>query len=140
MAIDTNITDEAQGHVAKVTKRGQLVVAPLEFSEAYFQNLDVVLTAYNFAGPVTGKRFVITSITASGNKFIGTDGALVEIYEADAEDSLISTKDIYGLPIPKNGQLAITPLNLVINEGVFLNASVDDDDVYLTITGYYIDS
>ena len=32
----------------------------------------------------------------------------------------------------------VTGLNLVVSAGVYVNAKTSDDDVHMTITGYYI--
>ena len=34
--------------------------------------------------------------------------------------------------------LAIVPLNILVNKGVWLNAKTGDDDVHMTIMGYYV--
>jgi hypothetical protein len=139
MSVGTRITDgEGTTNEAKVTSRGQLVVAPLDFSEAYNTTLDATGTAYNLVIPKTGKRFVITAILAGGNFNIGVNGAQVELYEASAIDTTTVAKSIFIIPVSKNNVVPLSPLNITLNEGVWLNTKTDDDDVYLTITGYYI--
>ena len=59
------------GFDAKVTKRGQLIVAPLEFSDPYFVYLDTINIAYNLIKPTAGKQFVITSILVNSNVNVG---------------------------------------------------------------------
>jgi hypothetical protein len=125
---------------AKITPSGQLVVGPVEFSESYYQALDTINTPYNFVEPKTGKRFVITGLIVNGDKNVGTNGSLVEIYEAEAADTLVVSKNILSVQIQKNGVLAVNPLNLITNIGVWINGKMDDDDVYITILGYYIDA
>ena len=123
---------------AKVTKRGQLVVAPLEFSEP--KNVTILLadTAYNVIEPKPKKKFVITSIVISGARSVGINGALVELYEADAIDETTSTKNIYTIDIARSASIPILPLDILINKGKWLNIKAGDVTVYATISGYYI--
>jgi len=141
MSLNIEIEDGRGGtkHTAKVTSRGQLVVAPLEFSETYFNFMDVDNQVYNFAEPRAGQRFVITGMLINGSRSIGTSGAVVEIYEADAIDSGTVSKALFTIDLAKSASLSVNPLNVIINSGMWLNGRTDDDDVYLTILGYYVE-
>jgi len=141
MGLTTEIKDGlGTGNKVQVTRRGQLVVAPLGYSEPYYVAMTSNNTAYNLTGPQTGKRFVITGFIISADKSVGSDGSLIEVYEADAEDSTTVTKTVMTLQMQEKDNLPITPLNLIITEGVWLNAKMDDNNVYLTAMGYYIEA
>lgn len=140
MTIALKIEDSTgKSYGAKVTSRGQLVVAPLSFSDAYSELLDTDNSIVNIVPADSGNQFVITAIIASGNKNVGTDGSFVEIFEADS-DGGDSEKELFDFIIARNANLPVTPLNLITNEGKWINARCDDDDVYLTICGYYIEA
>lgn len=125
---------------ARVTPLGQLVTAPLEYSDTKFNNMDLVDTAYNFHKPTAGKRFVITGMLVSTNRSVGANGAIIEFYEASAVDSTTVDKTILRLDMVKNDKLPITGVNFILTEGVFLNGKTDDDDVLATIAGYEVDA
>jgi hypothetical protein len=124
---------------AGVTSRGQLVVSPLEYNEPYFQSMVTINTAFNFIGPVTGKRFVIDGLFISSDKNVSaTNGAVINIYEADAPDSIVSTKDIFTLDIGKLETSSLTALNVITSEGIWVNAKTDDATTNVTLLGYYV--
>ena len=138
MSLNSNILDPTGKYTAKVTEYGQLVVAPVAYSNSYFNTLAVNNTAYNFAVPNSGKRFVITDILIATNKDVGVNGGLIEIYESQGLTDTTITKTIYTTQMIKNTTQSITGLNLILTEGVWLNAKTDDNTAYLTIMGYYI--
>ena len=141
MSIEGYIADGFGGtkNKAKVTTRGQLVVAPLEFSIASSAVMTLTGTAYSLAIPATGKQGVITDIIISGNKDLGVNGSLVEIYLADSITSTTSAGEVLTTQIAKNGSLSLTNLNWIYTAGKWLNAKCDSSTVYVTAAGYYID-
>ncbi len=141
MAVETKIRDAALGtdKGAGVTSRGQLVVAPLSFNEPYYQSLSVPATAYNFIAPISGKRFVIDGVIFSSDKGVSsTNGAVIKIFEADAFNSSVSTKDIFTLDIGRLDKGSIPSLNVITSEGIWINATTDDATTNVTILGYYV--
>lgn len=123
--------------LAKVTTRGQLVVAPLDFSEAYAATAGTANVAANFLGPKVGKRFVITAITLYANQNVSNvSDATVIIYEAGSDTSTTVLKSILTTNMVRQDRIILSPLNLIVSEGVW----VTDDDVYSNIFGYYIDA
>lgn len=125
------------GATAKITKSGELVVAPLSYDEVANQTLDSANTAENFFTPKSQQQFVITTILLNADKSVTTD-VIVDVYEADSLTSITIDKAILHVEILKNGQRDITGLHLLINTGVFINAKADDANVNITIMGYYI--
>ena len=136
---DVTIRDgQRNTRTAKVTEKGQLVVAPLDFSISVTEILAVDDAGYTFFGPSPNKLFIITGILLSAeNTTVGINGAVVELFEADALDSDVVSKSIVKVVVPKGGNLIITGLNLKTDTGKWLNAKTDDNDVYATILGYY---
>lgn len=126
-------------YTAKVTQLGQLVVAPLAYDETEFRELAVDNTAYNFYVPKSGKQFVITGIRAKADRQVSpTADADVVIYEAAAPDTTTVAKVLHQEAMVQGESIALLPLNILVNTGVWVNAKTTDDDIHMTIFGYYI--
>ena len=138
MSIKTRI--EYAGRWAQVTSRGQLVTAPLDFSSAYNATADVINTGYNLVTPQTSKRFVITDILLYANRNVGVNDATVEIYEASSDSSTTVDKSLFLAEMVRQAARDLTGLNLLVTEGKWVNIKTDDDDIFATIMGYYIDA
>jgi len=121
----------------KVTALGQLVAGPFDYDEVSAITLDVANTAVNIFGPLVQKRFVVTAILLTANKNVTTDCS-VEIYESDGPTSTTVDKSILNIEMLKNSDRDITGLNFRLTEGVYLNGKTDDDDVFVTVMGYYV--
>ncbi len=125
--------------IAKVTELGQLVVAPLAYDETEFRELAVADTAYNFYVPRSGKQFIITGIRAKADRQVSpTSDADVVIYEAAAPDTTTVSKVLYREAMVQGEFATLLPLNILVNTGVWVNAKTSDDDIHMTIFGYYI--
>ena len=136
--INVKVSDGQTDAGAKVTSRGQLVTAPLDFSVPYFKAMTVNDQVYNFLINDVNKLIVITDVIAFGDRSVGTNGSVVNIYEATASDSGTITKEVLRLDIGKNSSFVATGLNYVLSQGVFLNAKQSDNNVNLTIGAYRI--
>ena len=124
---------------AKVTSRGQVVTGAISYDDSVFKELAEDDTAYNFYVPLAGQQFVVTGIILKGDKQIGASDATVVVYEATAIDSITEAKTLLSLAVADGDILTLLPLNLLVSKGVWLNAKTSDDDVHMTIMGYYID-
>lgn len=140
MAIDTRITDgRGTGQTACITAQGQLVVAPADFSESSTQTLGTNDTPVNFWGPVTNKNFIITDILLFANKNVGAADATVTIYEStDGPATATQSKVILQTEMLKQTSRDLIGLNIRVTEGSWVNGVTDDDDIFVTIAGYYI--
>lgn len=137
MSIPVNI--EFNGFKVKVTKSGELVVAPLAYDETMFVELAEDDTAYNFYEPKPQKQFVITGVLAYGDKQVSAvTNATVIIYEADSIDTLTVDKVLLQFEIGQNQSIPISSLRTLVNVGKWINSKTDDDDIHMTIMGYYI--
>ena len=125
---------------AIVTDRGQLVTSPLDFSSAYTKEVNATATAFNFIGPIAGKRFIITDILLYADKNVGVNDASVQIYEANSVTSTVESKTILDIEMVKQTSRDITGLNLILTEGVYLNIKTDDATIFSTVMGYYVDA
>ena len=132
------IQDSNTGNRATVTKFGQLVVAPVDYSVPNTIKLDTINTAFNFIAPIYQKSIIITDIIVTANKNVGANDATVNIFEADSTTSITSTKDIISLEMLKKTTLPLNGLNMIVSDGKFVNATTDDNDVFITIMYYYV--
>lgn len=140
MSLSTHITDgKGSKAQAKVTERGELIIAPISYSSPTFQEMTSVNTAYNFIKPKVGHEIVITSIIVNANKGVSsTDGALIEIYTANSDTSIVPIDDILTVQLVKNARQVLTGLNFKVASGVWINAVTDDATIFLTIAGFYL--
>lgn len=124
---------------ACVTTIGQLVTAPYAYDLTIFNELAEPDTAYNFYEPIDAEQFVITGFIAKADKQVSsTVDADVVIYEADLSDTTTATKVLFQAAMVEGDLIVANPLNILVNAGAFVNAKTTDDDVHMTIMGYYI--
>ena len=138
MSMPIKLHDKKGENIAGVTKLGQVVVAPIEYSIPKYSALTVINTAYNFFPPKTRKEIVITDIIISTNKDVTVNGSLIEIYCANNATSLTVEEEILTTQSAKNTTTVLTGLNWKIPSGFWINAKCASATVYITITGYYI--
>lgn len=140
MTAPVHITDgDGSRNKAKVTSNNQLVTAPFDYDDVEFRELDVIDTAFNFFVPKLAHQFVITAIRLKADRSVSvTDDASVVIYEAGAVDSTTVSKIIFQDALIRGESVTLLPLNLLVSEGVFLNATTTDENVFMSIMGYYL--
>ena len=139
MATPCVISDSNTRVKAKVTKFGQLVVAPIQYSTPITQDMDVITTAFNFIVPEQGSSIVITDIfVAADNAVSNTAPAEVELYTADGPDSLTVIDSILQPRLTRSKNVPITSLNLLIGEGVWVNGKTNDNNILLTVMFYRV--
>tara|TARA_R110002096_G_C14050082_1_gene673217 strand:- start:32 stop:493 length:462 start_codon:yes stop_codon:yes gene_type:complete len=136
--IPTVIADPYSGIRARVSDFGQLAVAPLAYSKPSFKKLTVINTAYSFVAPEEGHQIVITDIILTANKNVGVNDATVDIYEAESPTTTVITQAIIELEMIKQSNLSLTGLNLIIPEGLWVNAKTDDNDIFVTLMYYRV--
>ena len=98
------------------------------------------------ADPLTGLTAKVVkgnalavSIILTGNKNIsGTVDAVVEIFEATADDLTTSIGDILVIPVGKSAQTVLPGILIEVPEAVFIMGKTSDDDVLVTILGFYL--
>ena len=124
---------------AKVTNFGELVVAPISYSDTVFLNMGVINIAFNFYIPKPGLQFVITGIFAKANRNVSavTDANVV-VYEAESAETITKDKVLFQFPLIRGEASNVPLLNIIVSEGKFVNGQTDDDDIFMTISGYYI--
>ena len=142
MALKTHIVDSTGTNcAAAVTSLGQLVVAPVSYDDTQYMELAEDDTAYNFYEPQPNKQFVVTGFVLKADKQVsGTVDADVILYEADEADTTDVTKVLFQAAMVQGDLITMTPLNILVNEGKFINGKTTDDDIHVTIMGYVIDA
>jgi hypothetical protein len=140
MTVTTKILDgRGSSKAVRVTNRGQLIVGNAAFSTAYNVELGAAATAGNIVGPQSGKNFIITDMLIYANRNVGVNDARVTIYEStDGPATSTETKVIYETDIAQQTSRDLLGLNLEVTEGMWVNAITDDDDVLITVMGYFI--
>ena len=122
-----------------VTSSGELVTAPLHYSETVFKELDVINTAYNFFTPKTGQQLVITGFSLKADRDVSNSvDATVIIYEASSVDTLTVDKTLFQDAMIRGERTGYTNTNLIVRPGKWVNVKTTDDDIHITILGYYI--
>ena len=134
------IVDPDTGRRARVTSLGQLVVGARAYDESKFLVLDVIDTAYTFYEPKPGKQFVITGIRAKADRDVSnvTDADVV-IYEAETLASISPRKILHQEAMIRGESFSLLPMNLLVAAGSWVNAKTTDEDIHMSIFGYYID-
>lgn len=135
--IDVGI--KSNGNRPTVTKAGQLITAPIHYSDSKFVSLAVDDQGYTFFEPKAGCKFVITDIIAIADRNVTTD-CVINIYEADDLDSATIGKSIFQLDMLKNATVIMNGLNIITSDyGKFINGKTDDNNGLVTISGYHIE-
>lgn len=139
MSTPVQIKDGKSGFTARVTSLNQLVTAPFAYDEVVFKELDEPDTAYNFYKPVSGQQFVITGIRAKADRQVSTTvDADVVIYEAGSASTTTVDKVLHQEAMIRAESVTLLPMNVLVAAGKFVNAKTTDDDIYMTILGYYV--
>jgi hypothetical protein len=138
--ISARLVGGTGGNSPEITERGQLVTGPLSFSQFYLGTTVANNTAVNVVPPVTGKCFVITAIILSGNRDVGVNGAITDVFEnlSGPTDGTINT-EIIQEEIAKQTRMTATGLNIIVSRGAWVNVKSDDVIVRCNIAGYYVD-
>lgn len=135
--IDVRIIDG--GRSVKTTDAGQMVVGALDFSTFYTASAVVNDTAVNVVPPKSGKYFVITAIVLSGDRSIGANGAIADVFESTTSPtSGVVDTQIYQDEIAKQTRSVLTGLNIKVSQGSWVNVKADDVIVRCNIAGYYV--
>ena len=138
MSLEVFIRD-ADGQLVRVSKLGQLTIGPFAFDETQSLELAEDDTAYNFFKPKSGQQFVITGMLLKANRQVSnTVDARVVIYESPDPDSLTEDKILLEEAMIRGESRTINPMNVLVNQGKFINAKTSDDDIFVTIMGYYV--
>jgi hypothetical protein len=138
--IHTGITgtpaDNSSLKQARVTSNGELVVGTLFYSEPHYVELAEAATIYNCVDVKTSHRFIVVGILIGADRNVTTD-CTVHVYESTTVGGT-TARDILRIDILKGQHTYLNLINLATQANRYINATTDDDDVDLTIFGYYV--
>ncbi len=120
----------------KVTPNGELCINSLTYSEPHYVELGVDAQVYNCVDAINKHRFIVVGMLIGADRNVTTDCS-VHVYESDTPDGL-STRDILTIDLNKGQHTYLNLINLSTEASKYINATTDDDDVDLTIFGYYV--
>ena len=122
-----------------VNEAGELLISDGPYDLAVFKELAAINTAYNFFGPKGREQFVITGFLMYGDKQVNSStNATVVIYESSQSDSTTEDRVLVQVEVGQNQSIPFPNIRILCNKGIYLNAKTDDDDIHMTIMGYYI--
>ena len=138
MTLGVEIKDQDSDIRARVTKYGQLVTAPLSFSVPTSNNMVLIDTPYNFIEPQPGQSIIITNVIVSADKNVSnTDPANVVVYQSDGVNSLNNLGTLVQPQLLRGANQNFL-MNLIVGEGVWVNATTNDDAILLFLYYYYV--
>lgn len=139
MAIPAVITDESTGATAKVVMGAALAVEAPFPSDPYNAILAVDDQVYNIVPAVANKQFCITGIILTATSSVSnTTPATVVVYEASSADTSTQDKEIMTIPMLRNTARDFIGVSLLAGTAKYINATTTDDDIFITMLGYYV--
>ena len=72
------------------------------------------------------------------NKGVGATDATVSIFESDGPISSTIVGGIFTQEMVKQTTIALSGLNIILSEGVWINLITDDNTVFVNLGGYYV--
>ena len=141
MSVSSNITDSGNGRQAKVVLGNALAINPPHPDLAFNAELGTDDVVVNIVPAKADHIFCITALLLTGNKNIDQSiDAVVEIYTADSESTAAasSISSLFLVPVARSSSRDITGILAETPEGKWINGVTSDDDVFVTILGYYV--
>ena len=133
------LKDGRSGKTACINQYNQLVIGNTDFSTFYQVLCDVDNQSYKVVAPMDNNIFIITAIILSGNRNVGVNGSVIQIYESiDGPATGTVSKVILTDDLAKQTRSVMTGINIKVTKGSWINAECDDDDVRVSIAGYYV--
>ena len=141
MAIDSYLTDSKTGRSATVLSNGSLAVAPVQSSTTYNAELITDDVVVNVVPARANHIFCLTGIFLTGNEKVETTvPATVTIFTGDSETTIAADAitTLLTIPVFKESTRDINPILVEAEEGKWINGVTTDDDISITIFGYYL--
>ena len=141
MALRVVLTDPKTGNVVGTGIDKSLAVGPSRSSIAYNATLGTDDAVVEIVPGKGGHYFYITGLILTGNRGISTvTDAVVNIFSATADDLTASLTTILDIPVAQSSQTVITSILLEVPIGHFIMGKTSDDDVLVTILGFYVEA
>lgn len=95
-------------------------------------------TVVEVIAPRAGQVVVVTSIIVSTNRDVGVNGATIDIYYAEANDSTdIANLLLQLVDFPKNNAISIVSIQLRVPPGNYVLAKTNDDNATVVLFYHY---
>lgn len=140
MSLPINLRDGlSNGFLAGVSPANELYVAPRSYNQSQYQSMNTT-TAFSFAAPKVGSKIVMTGIIANATRAIGANGVAINIFTSSVGPDVASaTSALVTIDLAKQQTFGLMNLNLLIDKGQWINATVNDNSgTNLTVYYYYI--
>lgn len=138
MSLPCNIRDPDTEIGAQVSRFGQLIVAPIDYSVPVEDTIDLIDTAFNFISPVADKSIVITDILLNTTRNSPVNGSVVQVYEADSATSISVLQQILKSDLTRQQTRDVIGLNLIVPEGRWVNVQSDELGIEVTLMFYRV--
>lgn len=136
--VSVRLRGRGSANEAIVTPDGRLVVGQLSYDDTQFNSLTGT-GAFNFYKPRTGFRFVIKGLNIRAAQSVSNSfDATVVIYEASELTGTVIDKTLWQEGMVRAAHTGLSGLNILVNEGKWVNAKTTDPTVNMLIMGYYV--
>ena len=138
--LDVRIDDaHGRGHKAIVTPFGELVTGRFNYSTPTFNSLVVDNQAYNFVVPKANHQIVITDIIVQADRNVAAAGAVVVLFTTPTGPTTATVTDtLLQVDMLKQTSLILNGINLITDEGVWINGKSTDSNINISVYYYYI--
>jgi uncharacterized protein (UPF0333 family) len=139
--IDVQLKGGDRGNIVQVNNDGELIVGRKKRDKFYNAATATNNVAVNVVEPKSGQKFIITGIYIDGDRSIGANGAVTDIFEntTGPTNATVNTQ-ILQVEVPKQDDRAYPGLNIEVAEGSWVNIKSDDVIVRVNIAGFYEDA
>ena len=138
MTVNARLVAGSKDRSPEVTDDDVLVVGNKSPSTFYLGATATNNTPVNVVLPKSNKKFIITEIILNGDRSIGANGAITDVYANSVGpiDGTV-TEQIIQAEIIKQGDLILTGLHILVKEARWINVKSDDVIVRCNVGGYY---
>jgi len=141
MPVNSYIIDASSGRSVKVLPGGALATTGVMPSVSFNAELAVDDVVVNIVPAKADHSFCVTGALLTGDKSIDQNvDASVVLYVGDSETTAAvdAISSLFIVPVARSSSRDILSILLDTPEGKWINGVTTDDNVFITILGYYI--
>ena len=139
MPLESILRDSKTGRTANVVRGNAIAVLPPQASIAYNATLGVDDVPVEIVPSRSKMTFCMTGILLTGNKSIDPNiDAIVDIYTSTDSASSTIVTSLISIPVSRSGSIVLNGILVEAEAGHFINGRTSDDDVLVTILGFYV--
>jgi len=140
MPLGVKIQGPSDSLAARVNKVGELGVSRIGFDLTSFQEMNATGDPFTLYDPRSNQQFVITAIRIkAGRDVSNTVSANVTIFEATQSGAAAVDRVLFQELVGRSEDATLTGINILVNEGKFINAKTTDATVSVNVLGFYVD-